>query len=185
MKNTILLSAVALIISLPSAAQKFGTKAGHINFYSSTKVEDIKADNHAVNAVLDASTGDLQFAALIKSFEFEKALMQEHFNENYMESSTYPKAQFKGKVNDMSAVNLKKDGTYPAKATGDLTMHGVTKNITIDTMYKVTGGKVSAESKFYVNPKDYNISIPEVVKDKISGNIEVTVKVNLDELPGK
>ncbi len=108
--------------------------------------------------------------------------MQEHFNENYMESNTYPKADFKGKIDNIAAIDLTKDGTYQGKISGSLTMHGVTRAITADAQFVVAGGKISAESVFNVNPKDYNIAIPSAVVDKISENIAVTVKVNLDKM---
>lgn len=182
MNKFFLTALVAIATSVASYAQVYGTRTAHINFFSSTKMEDIEADNRSVNCVLKANTGDLQFSALIKSFEFEKALMQEHFNENYMESNTYPKADFKGKVDNMSAIDLSKDGTYAAKVTGALTMHGVTKTITVDATFMVAGGKVTAEAKFAVNPRDYNITIPAAVVEKISENIAVTVKANLDKM---
>ena len=108
--------------------------------------------------------------------------MEEHFNENYMESNTYDKATFKGKVDNITSVNFTKDGTYNVKVTGDLTMHGVTKKMTVDGTIVVKGGVISCNSKFYVNPKDYNINIPSAVQDKITNNIEINVSASLAEL---
>ncbi|MEZ4799595.1 MAG: YceI family protein [Flavobacteriales bacterium] len=163
-------------------AQKFFTRSGHVHFFSDTKMEDIEADNHKASVVLDGATGQVEIALLIKAFEFEKALMQEHFNENYMESDTYPKATFKGKVENMSAIDLKKDGTHNVKVIGELTMHGVTNKVTIEATIKVAGGKLTCTTKFYVVPEDYKITIPNTVRDNIASKIEVNVDATLEEL---
>jgi polyisoprenoid-binding protein YceI len=176
------ITTLVILASVAAGAQVYGTRTGHIHFFSSTSMENIEADNHSVNCVVQVKTGTLQFSAQVKSFEFEKALMQEHFNENYMESNTYPKAEFKGKIDNISSIDLTKDGTYTAKISGGLTMHGVTKQISTDATFVVAGGKVSAESKFNVNPKDYNIAIPAAVTEKISESIAVTVKVNMEKM---
>ena len=184
MKKAIVILLAAIISISASNAQKLFTRAGYIGFFSDTEMEDIKADNNKVSCVLDAATGQFEFQALMRSFAFEKALMEEHFNENYVESEKFPKSNFKGKVINIGSVNLKADGSYAVKVTGDLTIHGVTKNITVDGMIKVTDGKISCESKFKVNPNDYNITIPDVVKSNISNAIEVTVKCNFEEMKG-
>lgn len=175
---------IALVLGSIGAAhaQKYFSKTAYIGFFSSTKMEDIKADNNKATLVYDAASGALEMAALVKAFEFEKALMQEHFNENYMESDTFPKSTFKGKIDPASSVNPAKDGTYPVKVTGDLTMHGVTKPVTVNATFKVAGGKITCESKFSVKPEDYNITIPNTVRDNISSSIEITVKSSLEEL---
>lgn len=156
-------------------AQKYIARTGKVTFFSSTPLENIEAFNNEAASVIDASTGDFAFQLPIKSFTFEKALMQEHFNENYMESSKYPKSTYVGKITDMSAVDFTKDGKYNVETKGKLTMHGVTKDVTIPATITVKGGEVTANAKFLVNPDDYKIKIPGVVKDKIAKNIEVTV----------
>lgn len=172
----------ALCVTLTASAQKYYTKSGLVHFFSDAKMEDIKADNNSASCVVDAGTGAMEWSLLNKGFTFESAFMQEHFNENYMESDKYPKSTFKGSITNMSSVNLKKDGTYNATVTGDLTMHGVTKNITTNATFTVAGGKISCTSKFYVKPSDYGINIPGDKKDSISNNIEITVSGNLQEL---
>jgi len=107
-----LLIALAILPTATFAQERYMTRTGHIAFHSETPVENIHADNRKVSSVWDVTTGAVEFAVLIKAFEFEKALMQEHFNENYMESNTYPKATFKGKVLGVAAEQLKKPGTY-------------------------------------------------------------------------
>ncbi|MEN9348502.1 MAG: YceI family protein [Flavobacteriales bacterium] len=182
MKKITFLFALAILFSQAAFAQKYFTKAGNVTFFSHTDIEDIKGDNNVATIVIDAATGNMEVAVLVKSFRFEKALLEEHFNENYMESTKFPKANFKGKIENISAINFKKDGTYTAQITGDLTMHGVTKKITTTGTITVAGGKITADCKFIVNPKDYNIAIPDVVKKQISEKIEVTVKAKLEEL---
>src|SRR4051812_6500282 len=113
MKSISLIFAITLFISsLASAQEKYFTRAGHISFHSETPVETILANNNQVTSILDAATGEMVFAVLIKGFEFEKALMQEHFNENYLESDKFPKAKFTGKILNFDKINLKKDGKH-------------------------------------------------------------------------
>lgn len=170
---------LALIVAVPTVnAQKYFTKKGKITFYSKTKVEDIEAVNNRVTSVLDASTGKIEFAALITAFEFEKALMQEHFNENYMESTKYPKAVFKGSINDFDKIDLKKDGTYAVTISGQLTMHGVTKTINEKGSITVATGKISAKCDFKVLLKDYKIKIPSAVGQNIAEEISVSVNIS-------
>lgn len=180
--KTILTSLLIIAALAGQAQEKYFTRNGTITFFSSTPVEDIKAENYNATAVLDAGTGAMEFSLLMKSFNFKKALMQEHFNENYVESDKFPKASFKGSVADISAVNFKKDGMYPVKVNGDMTIHGVTKPVTADGTITVKGGAVKAESKFKVKPEDYDIEIPSVVRDKIAAEMEITVDVNLEPM---
>ena len=176
MKTNILVLIVLLLT--PSVfAQKLISKNGHIRFYSHTPLEDIEADNNQVVSILDPSTGTIQFSLLVKSFEFKRALMQEHFNENYMESDKIPKAGFTGKITNLDKINLKKNGTYPAEVTGDLSIHGVTKSFSTSGTITVDRNSVRAVTKFSLVPKDFNIEIPSVVENKIAKEIEVNVDV--------
>jgi polyisoprenoid-binding protein YceI len=144
-------------------------------------MEKIEAINNQVNSALDVSTGDFVFKVLIKSFEFEKALMQEHFNENYMESGKYPNATFSGKISNYKDINFGKDGSYSATVEGNLTMHGVTKKVTEKGTIEVKGDKIIAKSTFNIKPKDYNISIPGAVVAKIAEYIQVNVDATLEK----
>jgi hypothetical protein len=157
-------------------AQKLITKTGHIWFYSKTPLEEIEAHNRQVVSTLDPATGDMVFMLLIKSFEFKRALMQEHFNENYMESDKYPKASFKGKITNLDKINFKKDGVYNTEVSGDMTVHNVTKPLTAKGTLEVKGGTVIANSKFLTTAHDWDIEIPSVVEDKIAKQIEVTIE---------
>ncbi|MFM7310088.1 MAG: YceI family protein [Flavobacteriales bacterium] len=181
-KKIFMAIAAITILSTQVQAQKFYTKSGLVHFFSDAKMEDINADNNSASCVIDASSGAMEWSLLNKGFTFESAFMQEHFNENYMESDKFPKSTFKGTISNMSAINLKKDGNYTANVSGDLTMHGVTKNMSTTATFTVSGGKISCSSKFYVKPSDFNINIPGDKKDSISNNIEITVSGNLQEL---
>lgn len=175
--------AALILTSLTSQAQdKYFTKTGKIEFYSKAPMEDIEAKNKTVAAILDTQTGALQFSVLMKGFEFPKALMQEHFNENYVESNKFPKAEFKGTITNNSTITYTKDGTYPAQVNGKLTIHGVTKDVKTTGTIKVDDGKIDASSVFNVLVSDYKIKIPSVVKDKISNTIKVTVDCRLEPL---
>lgn len=182
MKIKLIAITVMMMLTSTAFAQKYITKNGDISFYSSTPVEDIEAHNNQVNAALDAQTGDFVFKVLIKSFKFEKALMQEHFNENYMESHKYPNATFKGKVVNLDDIDFSKPGKYEAKIEGDLTIHGVTKNIKETGTFEVKKGEIHGTSKFAARVADYDIKIPNTVINNISEEIEVTVDLKLKAL---
>ena len=160
--------------------QKYFTKEGDISFYSEAPTEKIEAKNKRAAVVLDAETGAIEIALLIKSFQFEKALMQEHFNENYMESDKFPKATFKGKVED--DVDFMKDGSFITKVKGELTIHGVTKPIEADAKFNVQNGMIHGASSFIVACADYDIKIPSVVADNIAKEIEISIAVELKPL---
>jgi polyisoprenoid-binding protein YceI len=154
------------------------TKTGFIGFYSHTPIEDIKADNNQVASVLDISTGEIVFQVLIKSFHFQKTLMEEHFNENYMESEKFPKSTFSGKILNLSTVDFTKNGKYDVTVEGDLNIHNVTNKVTSKGVIEIIAGGINATSKFNIVPEDYKITIPGIVRENIARNLEVTVKMN-------
>ena len=166
-------------------AQKYITKNGFIGFYSHTPMEDIKADNNQVVGALDISTGEMVFQALIKSFHFDRALMEEHFNENYMESDKFPKSVFKGKITNLASVDFSKNGTYEVNVEGDLTIHDVTNKISTKGTVEVVSGGINANSKFKIVPEDYKIIIPGVVRDKFDKTMEVTVTMKYAPIANK
>jgi polyisoprenoid-binding protein YceI len=163
------------------AAQKYYTKNGSISFFSKTAVEDIKADNNQVMSVINTQTGDMQFSLLTKGFHFKKALMEEHFNADYMESDKFPKSTFKGTIADIAKVNFTKDGNYAVTVSGDLTIHGVTKKTTATGSIGIKDGKITGSSKFIITVADYGINIPKIYRDNISKTIEITVACNYDQ----
>ena len=180
MKKKTLLIALLLSVMLVNA-QKYITKNGHIQFYSETPIETIEANNRQVNSALDISTGDFVFKVLMKSFEFEKALMQEHFNENYVESDKFPNASFKGKIINLGDINFTSPGEYEAQVQGVMTIHGVAVEISEAGIFIVGKGQVKGSSKFIIKPEDYDIKIPNTVVNNIAEEIEVTVEVILEE----
>jgi hypothetical protein len=182
MKKITTLLAIILFTATLANAQKYMTKGGTIKFFSDTPMEKIEAVNRQVNSALDFATGNFVFKVLIRGFEFEKALMQEHFNENYMESEKFPNSTFSGKITNFKDVNLGKDGLYKVVVEGDLSMHGVTNKVKVNGTIEVKGGSVAGKATFNVAPKDYNISIPQAVIKNISEAIQVDVNVSLDKL---
>lgn len=181
-KNLVAFAGLFLLAVAANAQDRYFTKTGKIEFVSKAPLEDIEAKNKTVTAVLDTKSGAFQFSVQMKSFEFEKALMQQHFNENYVESDKYPKADFRGVVANNAAVNYSKEGSYPVTVKGKLTLHNITKDVEVPGTLKVNGAKIEAVSTFNIRLSDYQISIPSPVKDKISNNIKIIVDAKLDPL---
>jgi polyisoprenoid-binding protein YceI len=163
-----------LTLSVQVNAQIFIGKNGEIKFFSETPIEDISAVNNKVSAVFDASTNDLVFQLNITDFKFPIALMQEHFNENYLESDLYPKSKFIGRV-----VNIMDE---QATVSGDLTIHGITNSINVVGSFIKSKNSVLINSQFIIKLKDYNIKIFKIVMYKIAEEIEVRVNIELIEL---
>mgnify|MGYP006267975223 CR=1 FL=1 len=182
MKKITIAIVCLMMVGTALQAQKYFTRDGKVAFFSSTPIENIEAHNSKATSVLDTESGRMEFAILIKAFQFEKALMQEHFNENYMESSTYPKATFKGAVRDWSEVDLTKDGEYPVTVAGDMTIHGVTQKVEAPGVIIVSGGDLSATSEFPVTVADYDIEIPAVVRENIAKEVKVSVAIDYQPL---
>lgn len=183
MKIKFFLSLTLLSIStLLQAQDRFYTKNAKVNFFSETSLEDIDAKNKSSVSVLDTKSGTLQFSLLIKGFEFDNEEMQEHFNENYLESDKFPKAEFKGQVINNTAVNYKKRGTYNVQVKGMMTIHGVTKEVQTTGTIKVDNDNLKANSTFNIALADYGIKIPKLVRDKIAKTVKVTIDAKLDPL---
>lgn len=164
------------------AQDSFFTKSGKISFYSKAKMEDIEATHSGVTCVMDRKTGLIQFSLLMKGFEFEKALMQEHFNENYVESDKYPKSTFRGQITNNSEVDYSADGSFPAKVKGSLSIHGETREIETNGTIEIKNGKILLKAEFPVLLSDYKISIPSVVKENLSNSVRITVNCSLEPL---
>lgn len=163
-----------------NAQTKFMTRTGTVNFVAEGPVkDDVKATNNQAACVLDGTTGEVMFQIAIKSFVFKKALMQEHFNENYMESHKFPKAVLKGKVMDFAKVDLSKDGKYNVDVAGEMEIHGVKKQVREKGMLEVKGGKVILHSDFKVTLADYNIAIPKIVEEKIAKVADISLHMEL------
>jgi len=186
MKNLLLLLCATALLALSSYGQKYFTKNGKINFDATSpgSPEKIEGVNRTATCVVDTKTGNLQFAVLMKGFEFERALMEEHFNENYVESDKFPKTEFKGVISNNDKVDYTKDGTYAVKVKGKLTIHGETKDVETDGKLTIQGGKVNATAEFSVLLSDYKVSIPGLVADKVSKTAKISVACSLEQLKG-
>jgi len=154
-------------------AQKYKSQGSYVRFYSDAPVEDIEATNIEAKSALDLGTKDIVFSVPVKSFTFEKSLMQEHFNENYLESDKYPNATFKGKLTGFSLENTQ---WQDATATGIMSIHGTDKKDSYTGKIRILRDSVFVEAKFPVSLKDYNIKIPKVVFYNIAEIVEVTLK---------
>jgi len=163
-----------------NAQDIFFTRSGKIEFHSGSSIEDIDGVNNEVASMLNIKTGEMAFTVLVKSFQFKRALMEEHFNENYMESEKFPKASYKGKIIGLPAVNVSANGTYNVQTEGEMTIHGVTKKITAPGKLTVSGGKITGVSSFKIILSDYNVEIPGVVADKFSKETEINVSCVYD-----
>jgi len=181
MKSLLLIAMVALF-GFQVQAQRYLTKNGMISFYSKTPFETIEAQNNQVNCALDINTSDFVFKVLMKSFEFKQALMQEHFNENYVESDKFPNAMFKGKVTNLKSIDFKKNGVYPAEVEGDLTMHGISQHINTKGSFEVKDGKITGKCRFAIKVNDYGIKVPSAVTDKIAESMQIDVNVTMNAM---
>jgi len=162
--------------------QQYYSKTGKVTFISDAPLEKIEAHNNNGYVVFDTNTGNIEWSVLIKGFQFEKALMQDHFNENYMESQKFPKGIFKGNVINLKDINLQKDGEYYVNVKGELTLHGITKPFNPTGHISVKGGVITATSNFDILVEDFDIEIPKVVKDNIAKTVKVNVVADLQKL---
>jgi len=180
------LSAFLLLAMLPFglSAQRWFTRDANVYFdaTSASSPERIDATTKSGTFVVDQASGKLETSILVKGFQFDKALMQEHFNENYMESSKFPKATFKGKIDDLTKVKFDQDGKYSTTVSGDLTMHGVTKSVSTPATFTVKGGKISVSANFKTILSDYGISIPSLVADKLAKEAKITISGSLEKM---
>lgn len=171
-----------LMLNTTAIAQKFITKSGHIKFYSETPMETIEANNRQVNSAYNHDDGAIVFKILMKSFEFEKALMQEHFNENYVESDEFPNALFQGNIINNSDIDLAIFGEVEVKVKGRITIHGITKDIEAMALMDIQKDKINAHAKMTIDPSDFDIKIPGAVIKNIAKEIEVSINVSLNKL---
>ncbi|MBM3918776.1 MAG: YceI family protein [Sphingomonadales bacterium] len=173
---------LVLLIYPPSihAQSKYMTRNGLIRFEAEGPIkDDIKAINNQGGCVLDAATGDILFKIPIKSFVFRKALMQEHFNENYMESHKFPTAELRGKIEGFSQATLQNSGVRQVVVAGKMTVHGVTRDTREKGTLEVKDGKILLRSDFVVALADYGINIPKIVEDKLAKVAQVNLSMDL------
>ena len=179
MKIKLIFLSLSLLLStgLVSAQSLYRTAVGELSFFSKTPVLDIEAVNKKTGAILNPSSKDLAIQAKITDFQFPNKLMQEHFNENYLESERFPSTKFAGKIKE--DIDLTKPGTYPVTAEGNLTIHGVTKPVQVKGTILATATALQVNFSFQVRTADYQIEVPTLVFDKIAETIAVSGKLNL------
>lgn len=180
-KNSIFLALAGLfLIQSISIAQKvYVSKTSEVSFFSKTPLKDIDADNKASVAILNIETKDIAIKIPVKSFIFPNKLMQEHFNENYLETEKFPFSTFRGKINE--TIDLNVDGKVKVSATGKMNIHGVDRDKTITGTATIKDKKITLDSIFEVVLVDFNIDIPKIVFEEIAEKVRVTVKFNLEE----
>ena len=158
-------------------AQKYYTKTGLTEFSASVNsFEEIAAKNNSSSAILNIETGEVAVLLFIRAFRFEIALMEEHFNENYLESADFPKAMIKGQLTNFMADKIV-NGTY--NFLGMLTIRGITKKIKMKVFLKKQNSKIIVSSSFFITPKHFDIEIPNIIKEKISENIKISFRYEL------
>jgi polyisoprenoid-binding protein YceI len=173
MKRVLLLTVLTLAFGKVSA-QKFILSEGFVQFYSEAALEDIKAINKKTSGLFNVETGEVAFIIPVNQFQFEKKLMQEHFNEKYMESDKFPKASFAGTIREF---DIDKSGEQMVVAKGQLTIHGVTQPVEVKGVAEKQGDIITLRAVFMVRLEDYKVKIPQLMWQNIAEQVEVTIDV--------
>lgn len=181
MKKSFYITIFCLLCLQTAYGQLFSTSTGVASFYSKAPLEDIEATNKSVTAIISTTTNQVAIKVPIRSFKFPNGLMEEHFNENYMDSEKYPSASFSGKINE--TIDYTKNGTYKVTVTGKLNVHGVEQDRTLTGTLQVVDNKLVVDAEFVIALADHKIDVPTAVFTKIAEKIQV--KVHLDCLPKK
>ena len=176
MKIIVKLLLISLLVSSKSFGQLYSTQTGETSFFSETPIENINALNKTVGAIINTATNEIAVSMKMSAFEFPNKLMQEHFNENYMESEKFPTGTFKGKI--VEPIDYTKNGIYDVTAKGQLNIHGVTLPRDLKGKLIVENQKISLISNFDVKLSDHKIDIPKIVFAKIAEVISVKTKYN-------
>lgn len=169
---------VVLTTAFSPAETKLVSSTGHISFFSHTVAEDITADNFKVVSTLIPSTGEVVFSVPMQSFEFEKSLMQKHYNsDKFLDTKQFPKSKFKGIITNLNEVDFSKNGTYNALVEGELTIHGITKKVSEKGKVVVDGEKVAVETTMKLTLADYEVAFEDgKPSTNIAKTIDITVK---------
>ena len=171
-----------VLASMSLTAQKYMTQTGTVRFFSKAPLENIEAVNNQVSSVLDMDNGEIVFRMLMKAFVFEKALMQEHFNDKYVESHKFPRASFRGRIINFEKIQVS-EKPVNVKIKGTLTIKDISKEIEASgTLQRLQGGKIEGKSEFTIDLKDFRIRVPSAVRNNISDNILITVKMDYEKL---
>lgn len=182
MKRITILIILLSVFTFQSFGQRYMTRNGYVRFFSATPVENIEAFNNQATCIVDTQTGEIVSKVLMKAFVFDKALMQEHFNENYVESDKYPQAVLKATIKNRSEIDAQKSEKQNVILKGEMTLHGVTQKTEITGTIEMAEGQWIAQSTFIIKPSDYDIRIPKVVEKNIAREIEVTLKFKLEPM---
>ena len=175
----LLLPFLLLAVTIAFGQSKYVTKSGSMSFEASQpSFEPIEATHSAVSALLNADTGELAVLALVRGFRFPLALMEEHFNENYIESHQYPKTSFKGSILNFDS-NALSNQPRTVQLTGELSLHGVTKLISVSATITKSDEQITLTSSFSVKTSDFGIKIPSLVRKQIDENVQVEVSLPL------
>ena len=175
----LLLPFLLLAVTIAFGQSKYMTKSGSMSFEASQpSFEPIEATHSAVSALFNADTGELAVLALVRGFRFPLALMEEHFNENYIESHQYPKTSFKGSILNFDS-NALSNQPRTVQLTGELSMHGVTKPISVSATITQSDEQITLTSSFSVKTSDFGIKIPSLVRKQIDENVQVEVSLPL------
>ncbi|MBK6521253.1 MAG: YceI family protein [Sphingobacteriaceae bacterium] len=185
MQKTLILLAVLVVSVQTSIAQIYKAKDGstNITFFSTSPLEDITATNKGAIIVYNSSTNDIQIRVSVINFKFKNGLMEEHFNDNYMETEKFPNAIFKGKINE--AIDMAKDGETKVTVTGKMEMHGVTKDETFNGTVTRSGNEIMIKTKFKIKLVDYSIKVPSLYVKNIAEIIDVDVVSTLEPFQKK
>lgn len=173
LRNILITLCLTTVNTVGSAQTLMKSQILTTHLFSAAPIEDIRAESNTGVSLLDVNTGSVFFKIPIRSFEFEKKLMQEHFNEDYLESDRYPDAEFRGRILDKP--DLSRDGTFLVRVDGTLTIHGVSRKYSTSATIRVRDGSILADSTFPVKTADHRIKIPKLVIKNIGENIRVTV----------
>lgn len=180
MKTKLLLLFCFLSSTILLQAQDiYMTRSGEITFFSTTPFEDIEAENNTVTCIIKPSEGKVAIKVLMKSFQFEKAAMQQHFNDDYVESDKFPNAKYDGAIIDAGKIDWSVDGVHKVVTQGELTIHGVTQSIEKDGTITIKGKDISIETTFNIELSDYDINVPSNYLKKINNSIEIKVNATL------
>lgn len=178
MKNLLTCLILLTMICAVDAQSRLIDRSGTISFFSSTPVEDIEGINKQALAALDTKTGSVAVSMLMKGFHFKKTLMEEHFNENYIESDKYPKATLKGKIENYDAIAFLTGNNASFTVIGDITMHGITKTVEVPITLEKKGANLIITSEFRLTIADFDIDIPKIMINKIAREVIINVSFN-------
>lgn len=160
-------------------AQKYYTKTGQIHFEASVpSFEEVDATNKTVTAIINIETGEIAALALVQGFRFKIALMEEHFNENYAESTKFPKATFKGNLQNFRFNDLN-EGKKKYTIDGEISFHGVTHKVKVEALVSKLNNEIHLNSSFSLNPEDFNIKLAKIVRNKVAETVEVAINFKM------